>query len=84
MNGRGVGARYDGTFEKDGQGSYYIGSCDGKYQGSVEGLGEADKQNIKTFIGAQIAAYEKASGWIFWVSAETNVVSDEACPNPYL
>ncbi|KAK4626524.1 Glucan 1,3-beta-glucosidase [Fulvia fulva] len=66
LNGRGIGARYDGTFNKDGQGSSYIGSCDGKFQGTVAGLGEADRNNIASFIRAQIAAYEKADGWIFW------------------
>lgn len=68
LNGRGIGARYDGTYSKDGESSYYIGSCEGKTEGSVEGLSPADKADIKTFIGAQMAAYEKASGWIFWVS----------------
>lgn len=66
LNGRGVGARYDGTYNKDGQGSSYIGSCDGKYSGSVDGLSTADKDNIKSFIEAQIVAFEKADGWIFW------------------
>lgn len=66
LNGRGVGARYDGTYEVDGTGSSYIGSCDGKYSGTVSGLSEADTQNIKTFINAQMAAFEKADGWIFW------------------
>lgn len=66
LNGRGVGARYDGTYNKDGQGSSYIGSCDGKYSGTVEGLSTADKDNLKSFIEAQIVAFEKAAGWIFW------------------
>jgi len=66
LNGRGIGARYDGSYNKEGEGSYYIGSCEGKSSGSVDGLSEADKNNIKTFIGAQMAAYEKATGWIFW------------------
>lgn len=66
LNGRGIGARYDGSYEKDGEGSYYIGSCEGKAEGTVEGLGQEDKDSISKFIGAQMAAYEKASGWIFW------------------
>ncbi|OQO14942.1 hypothetical protein B0A48_00324 [Cryoendolithus antarcticus] len=65
LNGRGIGARYDGTYNKAG-GSSYIGSCNGKYSGSVADLGDADKQNIKRFIEAQIVAFEKADGWIFW------------------
>jgi glucan 1,3-beta-glucosidase len=66
LNGRGIGARYDGTYNKGGQGSSYIGSCDGKYTGSVQGLSDADHSNIKRFIEAQFVAYEKADGWIFW------------------
>jgi len=66
LNGRGIGARYDGTYNKGGQGSSYIGSCDGKYTGSVEGLSDADRANIKRYIEAQFVAFEKADGWIFW------------------
>lgn len=66
LNGRGVGARYDGTYNNNGQGSSYIGSCDGKYTGTVAGLGLADHNNIQSFIQAQMTAFEKAAGWIFW------------------
>jgi len=66
LNGRGIGARYDGTYNKGGQGSSYIGSCDGKYTGSVQGLSSADRTNIKRYIEAQFVAFEKADGWIFW------------------
>lgn len=59
LNGRGIGARYDGTYE----GSYYIGSCDGYSEGTVGGLSPDAKSNIGTFISAQMAAYEKADGW---------------------
>lgn len=62
LNGLGKGARYDGTFP----GSSYVGSCDGKYTGTVAGLSSADKYNIGRFIEAQLDAFEKASGWIFW------------------
>ena len=66
LNGRGIGARYDGTYNVNGQGSSYIGSCDGKYSGTVSGLSLADHNNIQAFINAQISAFEKADGWIFW------------------
>ncbi|RYO96449.1 hypothetical protein DL766_003954 [Monosporascus sp. MC13-8B] len=66
LNGRGVGARYDGTFNFNGQTSQRIGSCDGKYSGTVDQLSEADRANIRRFIHAQMVAYEKADGWIFW------------------
>ncbi|RYP80676.1 hypothetical protein DL769_002358 [Monosporascus sp. CRB-8-3] len=66
LNGRGVGARYDGTFNFNGQTSQHIGPCDGKYSGTVDQLSEADRANIRRFIHAQMVAYEKADGWIFW------------------
>jgi glucan 1,3-beta-glucosidase len=62
LNGKDKGARYDGTF---GGGSKY-GDCAGKYSGSVASLSEADKNNIGRFIEAQLDAYEKATGWVFW------------------
>lgn len=66
LNGRGVGARYDGSYNDNGQTSSYIGSCDGKYSGTVSGLSAADKSNIGHFIEAQLDAFEEAAGWIFW------------------
>ncbi|KAI0594196.1 putative Exo-beta-1,3-glucanase [Biscogniauxia sp. FL1348] len=66
LNGRGVGARYDGTYNWNPQGSSYIGSCAGKVSGTVNALSQADRDNIKKFINAQIVAYEKAAGWFFW------------------
>ncbi|KAF2186559.1 glycoside hydrolase family 5 protein [Zopfia rhizophila CBS 207.26] len=62
LNGKGKGARYDGTFG----GSSRIGDCAGKSVGSVAALSGDDKQNIGRFIEAQLDAFEKASGWIFW------------------
>ncbi|OJJ47683.1 hypothetical protein ASPZODRAFT_141258 [Penicilliopsis zonata CBS 506.65] len=62
LNGRNVGARYDGTYP----GSTALGSCDGKYQGTVDGLSDADKYNVRRFIEAQLDAFEKSTGWIFW------------------
>jgi len=64
LNGRGVGARYDGTYNYNGQSSSYIGSCSGKFSGTVARLGQADHNNIKSFINAQMAAFEKADGWV--------------------
>lgn len=66
LNGRGVGARYDGTYQVGSTGSYHIGSCDGKFTGRVQDLSDADKSNIKNFVNAQLYAFEKAAGWIWW------------------
>ena len=62
LNGLGIGARYDGTYS----GSSQVGSCDGKYEGTVEGLSDADKQNIRSLIEAQLDSYSAHTGWIFW------------------
>jgi glucan 1,3-beta-glucosidase len=62
LNGRGVGARYDGTYS----GSTAIGSCNGKSQGSVAGLSADDKTSIGRFIEAQLDAFEMNTGWIYW------------------
>jgi len=62
LNGKNKGARYDGTFE----GSSKIGDCTGKSTGNVASLSDADKSNIGHFLEAQLDAFEKASGWIFW------------------
>lgn len=62
LNGVGRGARYDGTFP----GSYPIGSCDGKRTGTVAGLSADDKRNIRQFTEAQLDAYDRVGGWIFW------------------
>jgi len=61
LNGKNKGARYDGTY-----GASKIGSCDGKSTGTVASLSDDDKSNISRFIEAQLDAYEKATGWIFW------------------
>ncbi|KIW09515.1 uncharacterized protein PV09_00391 [Verruconis gallopava] len=62
LNGYGKGARYDGSFG----GSGAIGSCAGLTSGSVAQLPDDQKSNMRTFIDAQIQAYESAAGWIFW------------------
>ena len=62
LNGLGKGARYDGTFP----GSSKVGDCAGKYEGTVQGLSSDDQRNIASFIDAQLDAYERHSGWMFW------------------
>ncbi|KAG9241515.1 glucan 1,3-beta-glucosidase [Calycina marina] len=62
LNGFNKGARYDGTFPD----SSYIGNCQNKYQGTVDGMLDVDKTNLEYFIEAQLDAYEAHSGWVFW------------------
>ncbi|KAF2766832.1 putative Exo-beta-1,3-glucanase [Teratosphaeria nubilosa] len=68
LNGRGIGARWDGNYHpENGQAETIpIGSCDGLSTGTVKDLSDQNKENIKNFIAAQITAYEKADGWLFW------------------
>ena len=65
LNGFGIGARYDGTYTIEG-GSSYIGSCEGKSTGTVDGLSGDDKTNIRRFIEAQLDAYSSKTGWFWW------------------
>lgn len=62
LNGKGVGARYDGTYP----GSNLIGSCDGKSAGTVAALSQTDRNNLRQFIEAQLDAFEKGAGWLYW------------------
>ncbi|CAG8973961.1 hypothetical protein HYALB_00010081 [Hymenoscyphus albidus] len=64
LNGLGKGARYDDTLPASSQG--YYGSCDKKYQGTVEGMMDVDKVNLEYYVEAQLDAYEQHTGWVFW------------------
>ncbi|KAI0281199.1 exo-1-3-beta-glucanase [Russula aff. rugulosa BPL654] len=62
LNGRGVGARYDGSIM---QGATFHGSCNGQ-----TGPGSTFTQDYKDFLRqtweAQVITFEKAGGWIQW------------------
>lgn len=63
LNGRGVGARYDGTYPGD---STNIGSCSG-LSGAASSFSSSYKQFLRQYYEAQISSYESAGqGWIFW------------------
>ncbi|KAJ5740471.1 hypothetical protein N7493_000343 [Penicillium malachiteum] len=62
LNGKGIGARYDGSYT----GSSALGSCDGKSVGTVDGLSDSDRSNLRQFIEAQLDAFEKGAGWLYW------------------
>ncbi|TVY42947.1 Glucan 1,3-beta-glucosidase [Lachnellula occidentalis] len=64
LNGLGKGARYDETLPGKSEG--YYGSCDGKYEGTVDGMSDVDKTNLAYYVEAQLDAYEQHTGWIFW------------------
>ncbi|KAI0297553.1 exo-1-3-beta-glucanase [Multifurca ochricompacta] len=61
LNGRGVGARYDGTRS----GSTRVGSCTG-LTGSASTFSSSYKTFLRQSWESQIITYEKASGWIMW------------------
>lgn len=61
LNGRGVGARYDGSYP----GSYYVGSCSDK-TGDGSNFSDAYKNTLRRMFETQISVYERASGWVFW------------------
>ncbi|KAA8648600.1 hypothetical protein EYZ11_001579 [Aspergillus tanneri] len=62
LNGRGVSARYDGTFASSAK----FGDCSAMRGGSVSNLPEEDRASMRRFIEAQLNAYELKSGWLFW------------------
>lgn len=61
LNGRGIGARYDGTYS----GSPYVGNC-GPKTGSASGFSSNYKVFMRKFYEAQVAAYERGQGWFYW------------------
>ncbi|KAH8700381.1 putative exo-beta-1,3-glucanase [Talaromyces proteolyticus] len=63
LNGRGVGARWDGSY---GSGSSFHGSCNGYAQGQVTDLSDDARTDIRRFIEAQLDAFECHTGWLYW------------------
>ena len=62
LNGRGVGARYDGTYTGS---SRRVASCKGK-TGSGASFSESYRTFLRQMWEAQVVSFEKASGWIMW------------------
>lgn len=62
LNGYGKGARYDGSLA----GSTAVGSCAGFSSGSVSQFSDDQKSATRSYIEAQLDAFESAAGWIFW------------------
>ena len=61
LNGRGVGARYDGSYS----GSTRVGSCTG-LTGSASSFSASYKTFLRQYWEAQTITYEKGQGWIQW------------------
>ncbi|PWN45968.1 putative EXG1-exo-beta-1,3-glucanase, major isoform [Ceraceosorus guamensis] len=62
LNGRGIGARYDGSFP----GSTRRGACDASKSGNGNGFSSQYKANLKRMFDTQRSVYETGSGWIMW------------------
>ncbi|CCF55912.1 hypothetical protein KAFR_0A04770 [Kazachstania africana CBS 2517] len=75
LNGVGIGARYDGSYVKGSDTSYYQGSCDNNED--ITSWSDERKQNTRRFIEAQLDAFEMRGGWIFWCyKTETSIEWD--------
>ena len=61
LNGRGVGARYDGSMA----GADFVGSCNG-LTGSASSFSASYKTVLRQYWEAQTGTYEKGAGWIMW------------------
>ncbi|KAH9903048.1 glycoside hydrolase family 5 protein [Cubamyces lactineus] len=64
LNGRGVGARWDGTYQP-GSGQQVFGSCDG-YTGDSSTWSDEYKTFLRKYWESQVAIGEAVQGWIFW------------------
>lgn len=62
LNGRGKGAKYDGTYPN----STFIGSCEG-LTGSATTFSDDYKKFLRRFWEAQTITYEKSAGWVHWL-----------------
>ena len=72
LNGRGIGARYDGTYP----GSPYVGDCS-MYTNSAN-WPQSWKNDVRGYIEAQLEVYEANTyGWFFWnFKTEAGTASD--------
>lgn len=61
LNGRGVGARWDGSYP----GSQYLASCQGM-TGNAASFSQGYKNFMRQYWEAQVTVAEKVNGWIYW------------------
>lgn len=65
LNGVGRGARWDQSFTSDpSDNTVYHGSCEGSQD--ISQWDDDKKSNYRRYIEAQLDAFEKRSGWIYW------------------
>ncbi|KAG6813924.1 hypothetical protein H0H92_005773 [Tricholoma furcatifolium] len=63
LNGRGVGARWDGTYSSEN--SQYHGSC-ANYTGSYLGFSSSYMTYLRQYWEVQVGMGENVSGWVYW------------------
>ncbi|QRV98105.1 Cellulase (glycosyl hydrolase family 5 protein) [Ceratobasidium sp. AG-Ba] len=61
LNGRGVGARLDGTRA----GSQFVMSCD-NITGTMDKFSDDYKTYMRRYFDAQTIAFERGNGWVYW------------------
>lgn len=61
LNGRGIGSRYNGTYDE----TKGVGSCTG-FSGKASTFSDSYKIFLRKYWEAQAITYEKAQGWIQW------------------
>ncbi|EKM58378.1 glycoside hydrolase family 5 protein [Phanerochaete carnosa HHB-10118-sp] len=62
LNGRGVGARWDGTWQS---GQPTFGSCDG-WTGDMSTFSDDYKTFMRQYYETQVAIGEAVQGWVYW------------------
>ncbi|PCH42165.1 glycoside hydrolase family 5 protein [Wolfiporia cocos MD-104 SS10] len=62
LNGRNVGARWDGTYAP---GAPVLGSCEG-YTGNMSSFSDEYKTFLRKYWEAQVQIGESIQGWVFW------------------
>ncbi|KIL67587.1 glycoside hydrolase family 5 protein [Amanita muscaria Koide BX008] len=62
LNGRNVGARWDGSIS---QGAQYHGSCT-NFTGSYQGFSSDYKTFLRRYWEAQVDVGESVQGWVYW------------------
>ena len=64
LNGRGVGARWEGKWGTDSD-QQVFGTCKG-YTGDSSTFSEEYKDQMRKYFEVQIEVGERVQGWIFW------------------
>jgi glucan 1,3-beta-glucosidase len=64
LNGRGVGARWEGEWGS-GSDQHFFGSCEG-YTGNSSTFSQDYKDQMRKYFEVQIEIGERVQGWVYW------------------